>query len=359
MASIKKYNTAKGVRWRVQYRSPDGRGRTKQGFLTRTAAAAWAAQNLTSIRSGTWIDPQAGATTVATLGAAWLATRTHLKPSSKYVEEKEWSRHVLPEWGHWKVSAIRHSDVQSWISRLECSPSSVRHYHSILAQILDLAVKDRMIPSNPARGVNLPRKSPSVKVFLTMEQLNTLISNSSKHHELLWLLGTTGLRWGEATGLQVQDIDFVRSRIHVRRNAVMVGSQIVVGTPKTHSQRTIAVSRRVLAGLRPVCEGKALDAWLWESRVGGPLRLPGKDGFFSNAVRRAQMEDPSFPTLTIHGLRHVAAGLMVSAGANVKVVQRQLGHASAAMTLDTYAELFDDDLDSVAQALNLMAEQIL
>ena len=66
------------------------------------------------------------------------------------------------------------------------------------------------------------------------------------------------------------------------------------------------------------------------------------------AVRRAQGVDGEFPRLTPHGLRHVAAGLMVSAGANVKVVQRQLGHASAAMTLDTYADLFDGDLDEVA-----------
>lgn len=55
---------------------------------------------------------------------------------------------------------------------------------------------------------------------------------------------------------------------------------------------------------------------------------------------------------TVHDLRHTAASLAISAGANVKAVQRMLGHASAAMTLDTYADLFDDDLDYVAQALS-------
>ena len=60
---------------------------------------------------------------------------------------------------------------------------------------------------------------------------------------------------------------------------------------------------------------------------------------------------PGFPRVTPHGLRHVAAGLMISAGANVKVVQRQLGHSSAAMTLDTYAELFDEDLEAVGSAV--------
>jgi integrase len=64
-------------------------------------------------------------------------------------------------------------------------------------------------------------------------------------------------------------------------------------------------------------------------------------------------QDETFPAaLTIHDLRHTAASLAISAGANVKAVQRMLGHASAAMTLDTYADLFDDDLDAVSAALD-------
>ncbi|WP_375386932.1 tyrosine-type recombinase/integrase [uncultured Amnibacterium sp.] len=70
------------------------------------------------------------------------------------------------------------------------------------------------------------------------------------------------------------------------------------------------------------------------------------------AIARAQEIDPAFPKPTIHDLRHTAASLAVSAGANVKAVQRMLGHASAAMTLDVYADLFDEDLESVATALD-------
>ena len=66
-------------------------------------------------------------------------------------------------------------------------------------------------------------------------------------------------------------------------------------------------------------------------------------------------KDETFPRLTPHDLRHTAASLAVSAGANVKSVQRMLGHASAAMTLDVYADLFDDDLDDVANALDAQA----
>ncbi|WP_232065549.1 tyrosine-type recombinase/integrase [Mycobacterium shinjukuense] len=58
--------------------------------------------------------------------------------------------------------------------------------------------------------------------------------------------------------------------------------------------------------------------------------------------------------MTAHALRHTAASLAISSGANVKVVQRMLGHASAAMTLDVYADLFDDDLTAVAERLDCM-----
>lgn len=75
-------------------------------------------------------------------------------------------------------------------------------------------------------------------------------------------------------------------------------------------------------------------------------------GWYVYAIARSQAVDKNFPRVTIHDLRHTAASLAISAGANVKAVQRMLGHSSAAMALDTYADLFDDDLDAVALALD-------
>jgi integrase len=69
-------------------------------------------------------------------------------------------------------------------------------------------------------------------------------------------------------------------------------------------------------------------------------------------VQKCQKHDESFPSITPHDLRHTAARLAVSAGANVKAVQRMLGHAKASMTLDVYTDLFDADLDDVATNLD-------
>ena len=77
-----------------------------------------------------------------------------------------------------------------------------------------------------------------------------------------------------------------------------------------------------------------------------------RNRYFSAAVAECQAADESFPTITPHDLRHTAASLAVSAGANVKAVQRMLGHAKSSMTLDVYADLFDDDLDVVADRLD-------
>ena len=71
-----------------------------------------------------------------------------------------------------------------------------------------------------------------------------------------------------------------------------------------------------------------------------------------SAQRRAHLTAYWTPTITPHDLRHTAASLGVSAGANVKALQRMLGHAKASMTLDVYADLFDEDLDSVAESLD-------
>jgi Phage integrase family len=100
---------------------------------------------------------------------------------------------------------------------------------------------------------------------------------------------------------------------------------------------------------------KGRDDLLWPSSSGSYMGPPAsKESWLSGAVARCQRADPTFPKITAHGLRHIAASLAISAGANPKVVQRMLGHASAAMTLDVYADLFDSDLTSVAESVGKM-----
>jgi integrase len=136
-------------------------------------------------------------------------------------------------------------------------------------------------------------------------------------------------------------------------NAVTVGRQTFVGTLKGGEGRTVVLAAAVVEALAATAEGKGRDELMWPSADGGYLGPPSStESWLSGAVARCRAADPTFPRITAHALRHTAASLAISAGANVKVVQRMLGHKSAAMTLDVYADLFDDDLSGVAQKLD-------
>jgi integrase len=99
--------------------------------------------------------------------------------------------------------------------------------------------------------------------------------------------------------------------------------------------------------------GEGRDELVFTDLRGGVLRNSNwRARVFEPAVKKCQKADESFPSITPHDLRHSAASLAISAGANVKAVQRMLGHAKASMTLDVYADLFEEDLDSVAANLD-------
>ena len=143
-------------------------------------------------------------------------------------------------------------------------------------------------------------------------------------------------------------ISRLRRRVMVSENAVQVGAQIHVGTPKAHKRRTVPLPEFLLPYLARQCEGRGREDLLFPGDDGGYLKRPHPTcGWFIKAVA-----ETGVPHTTPHDLRHTAASLAVSAGANVKAVQNLLGHASAAMTLDIYADLFDDDLEAFAIALH-------
>ncbi|MHA7275558.1 tyrosine-type recombinase/integrase [Arthrobacter sp. Hz1] len=364
MATIEPYQTANGKRYRVRYRTPERRQTDKRGFKTKRDADNFAASVEVSKLKGEYIDPAAAKATISQLGPAWLARQTHLKPSAYRPVEIAWRIHVEPVWGAKAVADIRKTAVQTWISELTRgdggqrkpkSATTVIRAYGVLAALLDESVDDRRILSNPARGVNLPRKGRKEHVYLSHEQVHALAAES-KHGSLVLVMAYCGLRWGEATGLRVKDLDMLKRRLNVTENAVEVGSKIEVGTPKNHKRRTVPFPNFLSVPLAKQCEGKSREGLLFPGADGGYLKATraseNSRGWFAGAIKRS-----GIPKITPHDLRHSAASFAVSAGANVKAVQRMLGHSSAAMTLDVYSDLFADDLDAVAVALDQAVSQ--
>lgn len=359
MGSITAYSTSEGRRYRVRYRKPDNSQTDKRGFRTKRDAELFLASVEVTKARGEFIEASASRVKVDELGTAWLRARsTVVKPSYYRTLESAWRTHVLSRWGHRQIGSIRHSEVQDWISELAQtqSASSVLRAHGILASILDAAVRDRRINANPSRDVMLPRKVRKERAYLTHAQVEALATASTKP-TLVRFLAYTGVRWGEAAGLRVKHLDLVRRRAQIRDNAVQVGGEMIIGTPKTHASRAVPVPRFLLAELEELTAPRQRDEFVFGPGDAPLRRTNGRDGWFAKAVQRAAANDPLFPAkLSPHDLRHTAASLAVSAGANVKAVQRMLGHASAAMTLDTYSDLFEDDLDVVSDALERARE---
>lgn len=165
-------------------------------------------------------------------------------------------------------------------------------------------------------------------------------------------LAYTGLRWGELAALRVQDFDMLRRRVNVSRSVTEYNG-LLWSTPKSWERRSVPFPAALADELAALMVGKGRDGLVFTTGRGDVLRVSNyRRWVFAAAVAKCQKADESFPTITPHDLRHTAASLAVSAGANVKAVQRMLGHARASMTLDVYADLFDDDLDNVAEHLD-------
>ncbi|WP_127473875.1 tyrosine-type recombinase/integrase [Microbacterium sulfonylureivorans] len=354
MGSVQPYKTKQGKRYLVRYKKPDGTHASKRGFHTKFDAQQYLATVDVAISTKRYIDPMDARVSVGELAAVWLQDQAAvLKPSSFHPLQSAWRVHVAPRWAGISISDVRYSDVRGWVTELSQlrGPATVIRSYGILSAVLDAAVRDRRIAENPARGVRLPKKVAKRRVYLTHAQVHLLASQAS-HPEVVLFLAYTGLRWGEATALRLRDLDAGRRRVHIHENAVTVNGRIETGTPKSHVARSVPFPDFLDDVMQALIVGKAIDELVFGDGKQHMLSPNSQNGWFAAAVRRAMAIDPTFQRVTPHDLRHTAASLAVSAGANVKALQRMLGHASAAMTLDRYADLFDDDLDYVAAALS-------
>ncbi len=359
MGNVRPYQSAAGRRYEVRYLKPDGTKGGKRGFERKRDAERWLADVESSRAKGAYVDPKAARVTVEALGETWLEAKRHsMKPSSFAPVMTAWRLRVQPTWGRWEVGDIRHTDVRAWMAKLSSKTGAtvtIRTF-GVLASILDDAVFDGRISSNPARmgRIGLPKKTRGRHGYLTHQEVIRLAQASGERKLLVLVLAYTGIRWGEATALRVRDLDLARGRLHVTANAVEVHGKIHEGTPKSHKGRLVPIPRFLVEELRGALQDRPRDALIFPGKDGQFMRRTrsdeGSKSWFKSALTKAEL-----PTMTTHDLRHTAASLAVQAGANVKTVQRMLGHTSAAMTLDVYSDLFDSDLDSVSEALDTAA----
>ncbi|WP_454194330.1 tyrosine-type recombinase/integrase [Nocardia sp. Marseille-Q1738] len=351
MATIEPYETKSGKRYMVRYRKPDGKPTKKRGFRRKLDAERFADTVEVSKMTGDYVAPGLGRVTIAELAPKWLAHKESSVAKSNYRPlESAWRVHVQPKWGATRISDIDLPAVEDWIAELRRagkSTTTIVRVHGVLAGILDTAVKAKRLRANPARGVdNLPAKSAKRHVYLTADDV-TKLASEAKHRVLVITLAYTGLRWGEAVALRVRDIQFLRRRLSVTDNAVQVGAEHDEKAPKSNQTRSVPVPQFVLDELAVHCQGRSRDDLVFGNGKDYLARPKSGDGWFAGAVRRSGVQK-----VTPHDLRHTCASLAVSSGANVLALARMLGHSNPAITLRVYSDLFDTDLDKVAEAIH-------
>lgn len=355
MGTITSHEMVKGRRYRMRYRKPDHTAAEKRGFTMMGEAKLYLSMVTVAKSKGEYIDRRASRVPVVMFADSWLRSKRPpmSKPSYYMTLERAWKNHVAPVWGEREIRSIRRSEVQGWVLALATKKSRtvVLRALGVLVCILDVAIDDRRLASNPARDIrHLPRNGPGKRrVYLSHDQVATLAARHTRPWSSHWRTPASAgaRRQGFASAASTGSASASSSR----RTRWMIGYEIHVGTPKTHENRSVPYPDRLAPMIDQACVGKGPEGLLFGDGV-SHMRNSGAQGWSASAVKRAQAINPSIPRLTPHDLRHAAASLAISSGANVKAVQRMLGHASAAMTLDMYADLSDDDLDAVASRLN-------
>lgn len=350
MSSVEKRMRDDRTTWLARWRDPSGRQR-KRTFARKTDADKYLQTIGAAMQTSTYLDPDAGNVTVGQFAVKWLSTQGHLAPSTQATYQSILGKHVLPRWGSTPLSRVAHEDVAGWVSDLVGSglaPATVRYVYRVFSLLLELAVKASKIPRNPAAGVRLPKVQKAEKRFLSHQEVAALGEAAGDYRAAVLLMSYCGLRWGELAGLKVGRVDLMRRRVNLVEAVSEVRGKLIWGPLKAHQIRPVPLPRFLVDELAVIMAGKAPGDVVFTTRRGAVMRnLNFRRDVFDRAAT-----DAGLAGLTPHELRHTAASLAVSAGANVKVVQRMLGHASAAMTLDTYAGLFDEDLDAVAERLD-------
>jgi integrase len=361
MASVEKRTRNGKTTYRVRYRDPSGRQRSKVFDLKRDADR-WLNANETAKQERRWVDPAAGRERFGEWAERWYATTAALRPTTRRDYRVLLDNQVLPAFAAARLADLDALAVREWLAGLVgggLSAKRARKAHQVLAQVLDAAVDGGKLARNVAAGVKLPKVQRREMHFLDAVQVEALADAiDPRYPTLVRVAAYTGLRPCELVALRVGRLDLLRGTVRVAEAAPEVAGRLEWGGVKTHEARTVRLPRFLCDDLAAYLAGRphGPENLVFTAPLGGPLReskfVPG---YFKPAVRAVGLP----ATVRFYDLRHTAASLLIREGASVKAVQRQLGHATASITLDTYGHLFPDELDALATRLENLHDRAL
>lgn len=378
MAHVENRGTKAKPRHVAIYLDPDGKRRARS-FTRKLDADRFLASTTVDMLRGSWVDPKAGLVTLGDYARQWVEERP-VRDSTRERYEGYLATH-LGRLDGVPLGELRPSTMRTWQAGLACAPSTARTVRGVIAAILKSAVTDRLINASPLDGVPLPERPARVLVRPhSIERVFGVRDAITPRYAAAIILGAgAGPRRGEAFGLTVDRVDFLRREITIDRQLVGVADgRPVFGPPKTAaSVRVIPAPQSVLDELAahlarfpagpdgliftsprggPVTRSKFGAAWhdaevrLWARTTGQRL-----DGWRIPAATLAAFDKahPDGHGHRFHELRHFYVSTLIGGGASVRVVQERVGHEPGSPeTLRTYSHLWPDDEDRTRAALD-------
>lgn len=344
----------KGSRWRARHVDENGAEREKL-FTRKVDAQAWLDEVTAATVTGTYVDPKRSAITFTAFYTEWSKRQVWVTGTMKAMDLAAGS----VTFGTVALADLRPSHVESWVKAMQdrkLEPSTIRTRFNNVRSVLRAAERDRLLARDPAARVKLPRmvKGERSMTIPSSSEVGRLMESSTGHHEVMRafvaVCSFAGLRLGEACGLRVSDINFLRGEIHVERQS----QRGEIRAPKYGSTRTVYIPKRLVEELsehvRLHSPGTDPDRWLWAN---------SKGPWTADVVgpRFARLREKVGVSYSLHDLRHYYASGLIAAGCDVVTVQRAMGHKDATTTLNTYSHLWPRAEDRTRKAAEAMLRE--
>jgi integrase len=367
----------KGLRWCCRWYEPGGNER-RQSFAKRTDAEAHKSLVEADKLRGSYIDARAGKELFGDYATRWLADQT-VDPATREQMTHRLKVYVKPHplW-RTQLGRIKPGTIQAWLRSLDTAgqdggsiaEATKRVVFAHVSAALSGAVADELIAKNPCRSPSVRKPKPDARKVTPWprEWVVGMHTELPARSRVLVPLGSgVGLRQGEAFGLAVEDVDFLRGWVTVQRQVKVVGGRLVFALPKGRKVRSVPLPSTVRDELAAhLAKYPARDVTLpWEEPTGKPITakliVTTSDGnayhrnSFNSDVWRPARERVGIPAARengMHALRHYFASVLLDAGESIKAVSEYLGHASAAFTLRVYTHLMPSSEERTRAAVD-------
>lgn len=333
----------KGLRWRAVWM--EGDRERKKSFNSKDAATRHIANQITNGPASPNAD-----LTIGELWPRFRSTKNRIGAGSQQAYDAAWAHHLKDRWQDVRAADVTAADLREWIPSLTTvhgkpvSAAYEGYLMGVMKALLEHAVEATAITVNPMARIKRRKKKTKPRRYLTAKAADELLKAVKPNDLLVLFMLRTGARRGEAAVVTVEDLDVRRQRVRIQSAIDGDGGE---GDTKTGEHRDVPVRGELLRRLKEAAKGKRRGEYL----------MPDPDG---NAWTRHKWRPvwnkvrgtTGIPDFDTHELRHTAVSWAIHAGANIKTIQQMVGHASAAMTLDVYGHLWDDELDQVVERVD-------